>query len=124
MNLSAEQSFREIISITTPMEKEIVDECRHHFCNEVSAHILQRKFHECRVMEHDCWADMQIEKINTLKSNFIEKYATHADFEKGIAIHDVKIAEILDTKNQSFEQFVALRPNFREWRCYSYMAVV
>ena len=116
-------SFKEMREITTPMKKKIIDECSRHSFNEVSAHTMQRKLHECRVMEYNCMADIEIGELIMKKSHFLEKYATHAEFVKVIAIiYDAEIAEILDSKNQSFEQFVALNPDYGMWGCRSFMA--
>ena len=117
MNLNTEQSLRQIMDITTQMEKEIHDECGLHMRNEVSANILQRRLHEGDVIIRDCFTDSSIKEIIKLKSHFIEKYATHIDFEKGIAMHDAEIERLQSSKNQSFEQYVALNPDYRKWRC-------
>ena len=112
--MNNEQSYRQIMNITIQMEKEIVDECG--LQNEVSAHILERRFHKCRLMLRDCFTDISIKKIIELKSHFIEKYATHIDFGKAIAIHDAEIVRLQSSKNQSFEQYVALNPDYTAWR--------
>ena len=115
-------SIIEMMDIIRPMEKAIIDECGLHMRNEVSATFLQRKFHKCNVMEFNYWTDIEIEKLTMKKSNFLEKYATQADSAQVVAKFDAEIVRLLGSKNQPFEKYVALRPDYRDWRCYMHMA--
>ena len=119
--MSTKLSWIQVVEFTGLRRDAIKAECLLHFRNRVSAHILQRKFHELDVMERDQLSDYAIEKLNVMKSHFIEKYATHPDFEEAIAFYDNEITSRLNTKNQTFEQFVEKCPDYLMWNCCLYI---
>ena len=119
--MSTKISWIQLMEITDPLRKAIKAECLLHFKNRVSARILERRFHELDVMERDWLTDDSIEKLNVKKSHFIENYSTHPEFDEAIRIFDNEIRRRLNTKNQTFEQFVEICPNYKMWNCYLYI---
>ena len=99
----------------------IKKECRYHLLNEISATIMQRKFHDHYFLYNKFFDDQNVAKLNVMKTFFIESYATHPDLEKVIAIYDAEISLCIDKKYLSFEEFVISNPDFTKWFCSQFM---
>ena len=96
-------------------------ECYNHLRNEVSALILERKFHDIEMKFRKERRNTMAARADVKKAYFIEHHPNHPDLAKVLDIYDTEIIEARNFVFESFEDFVVRIPDIAQWSCYNYM---
>ena len=97
------------------------NECHNHLRNEVSALILERKFHDIEKRFRKERGNTVAGRVDVKKAYFIEHHPNHPDLAKVLDIYDTKISVAQNFVCESFEDFVVRIPDITQWSCYNYM---
>ena len=96
-------------------------ECYNHLRNEVSALILERKFHDIEMRFRKERRNTVAERVDVKKAYFIKHYPNHPDLVKVLDTYDTEIIVAQNFVFESFEDFVVRIPDITQWSCYHYM---
>ena len=94
------------------------NECHNHLRNEVSALILEIKFHDIEMRYRKERSNTIAEKVEVKKAYFIENHPNHPYLAKVLDIYDTEIIEARNFVFESFEDFVVRIPDITKWSCY------
>jgi hypothetical protein len=112
----------QLISEYTAKYRKDIDnvkmECRHHLRNEVSALILERKFHDIEMRFRKERRNTMTKTVEVKKAYFIENHPNHPDLAKVLDIYDTEIIAAQNFVFESFEDFVVRIPDITQWSCY------
>ena len=116
--------WKVINEYTDKYRKDLCDlksECYKHLRNEVSALILERKFHDIEMRFRKERRNTVAERVDVKKAYSIEHYQNHPDLAKVLDTYDTEISVAQNFVFESFEDFVVRIPDITQWSCYNYM---
>ena len=101
--------------------QDLKAECFNHLRNEVSALILEKKFHDIEMRFRKERRNTVAERVDVKKAYSIEHYQNHPDLAKVLDTYDTEISVAQNFVFESFEDFVVRIPDITQWSCYHYM---